>query len=195
MSKSSPYGTTEDPFVPAELVFGARGNFFARSFDVELKVTQEVLEASARHKGASVTEILTNCVIFNHGIHSPITDKENRAEHTIHLVHGEKMLFGKDMEKGLVRDGFLLKAVEVGKDGYTIDDVLVHDAYCQSNFLHQQLAMMDGVTLPLAIGVIRDFAAPVYNEEIDRQVAEVRAKKGFDTLRDMILAGETWVVK
>ena len=31
VSKSSPYGTTEDPFIPAELVFGARGNFFARS--------------------------------------------------------------------------------------------------------------------------------------------------------------------
>ena len=36
ISKSSPYGTTEDPFIPAELVFGARGTFFARSLDVEL---------------------------------------------------------------------------------------------------------------------------------------------------------------
>ena len=31
VSKSSPFGTTEDPFRPAELCFGARGNFFARS--------------------------------------------------------------------------------------------------------------------------------------------------------------------
>lgn len=195
VSKSSPYGTTEDPFIPAELVFGARGNFFARSFDVELKVSQEVLEAACRHKGTSVTEILTNCVIFNHGIHSSITDRENRPDHTIHLVHGQKMLFGKDMEKGLVQDGFLLKAVEIGKDGYTINDVLVHDAHCASNFLHQQLAMMDGDTLPLAIGVIRDYDSPVYNEEIDRQVDEVKARKGFDNLRQMILSGETWEVK
>lgn len=195
ISKSSPYGTTEDPFIPAELVFGARGNFFARSFDVELKVTQEVLECAARHKGTTVTEILTNCVIFNHGVHSAITDKENRADHTIHLVHGMKMLFGKDNNKGLVRDGFLLKAIELGTDGYTIDDVLVHDAHCESNFLHQQLAMMDGISLPLAVGVIRDFNAPVYNEEIDQQIKEVRAKKGFDNLRQMILSGETWEVK
>ena len=54
VSKSSPYGTTEDPFVPAELVFGARGNFFARSIDVELQISQEVLVAAARHRGASV---------------------------------------------------------------------------------------------------------------------------------------------
>ncbi len=195
VSKSSPYGTTEDPFIPAELVFGARGNFFARSFDVELKTSQEIMEAAARHKGTSVCEILTNCVIFNHGIHSFITDREVRADRTIHLRHGEKMLFGKNNEKGLVRDGFLLKAVEIGKDGYTIDDVLVHDAHCESNFLHQQLAMMDGHALPLAIGVIRDFDAPTYNDSVSEQVAEVRAKKGFGKLRDMIMAGETWEVK
>jgi len=195
VSKSSPYGTTEDPFIPAELVFGARGNFFGRSIDVDLPIAQEVMVAAARHRGTSVVEMLQNCVIFNNGIHNYISDREFRAERTIHLRHGEKMLFGKNMEKGLVRDGFLLKAVELGKDGYTIDDVLVHDAHTPSNFLHQQLAMMDGYDLPLAVGVIRDVESTVYNEEIDMQIEQVRAKKGFDRLRDMILAGETWEVK
>ena len=195
VSKSSPYGTTEDPFIPAELVFGARGNFFARSIDVELQVNQEVLTAAQRHKGTSVVEMLCNCVIWNHGIHDFVTDRENRADRTIHLVHGEKMIFGKDRNKGLVRDGFLLKAVEIGKDGYTMDDVLVHDAHAKSNFLHQQLAMMDGHDLPLAIGIIRDVEGLTYNDEIDKQIETVRAKKGFDTLRDMVLAGETWTVE
>lgn len=192
VSKSSPYGTTEDPFIPAELVFGARGNFFARSLDVELDISREVMVAAARHRGTSVVEVLQNCVIFNNGIHNWVTDRETRADRTIRLRHGEKMIFGKDGNRGLVQDGFLLKAVEIGKDGYSIDDVLVHDAHCESNFLHQQLAMMDGRGLPLALGVIRDFDAPVYNEAIDAQVAEVRAAKGFKSLRDMILAGETW---
>ena len=195
VSKSSPYGTSEDPFIPAELVFGARGNFFARSIDIELKISQEVMVAAARHEGASVVEMLQNCVIFNNGIHSYITDKETRAERTIHLVHGEKMLFGKEMNKGLVQDGFGLKAVELGKDGYSIDDVLVHDAHCRENFLHQQLAMMDGHTLPLAIGVIRDVEAPVYDQEVAHQVEEVKKKKGFTSLRELILSGDVWEVK
>ena len=96
VSKSSPYGTVEDPFIPAELALGARGNFFARVIDVDLKNTTEVLAASARHKGASVTEVLVNCVIFNDGIHKKIVDKEFRADRTIFLRHGEKMLFGKE---------------------------------------------------------------------------------------------------
>lgn len=195
VSKSSPYGTVEDPFIPAELVFGARGTFFARSIDVELKTSQEVMVAAARHNGASVVELLQNCVIFNNGIHNHITDKEFRADRTIHLRHGEKMIFGKDGNMGIVQDGFGLKAVEIGKDGYTIDDVLVHDAHSQSNFLHQQLAMMDGHSLPLAIGVIRDVEAPVYDQEVAKQVEEVKAKKGFTSLREMILSGETWEAK
>jgi hypothetical protein len=101
----------------------------------------------------------------------------------------------EDMEKGLVQDGFLVKAVTIGQDGYTLDDVLVHDAHTPSNFLHQQLAMMDGIELPLAIGVIRDVDAPAYDAEVSAQVAEVRAKKGFSALRDMILAGDTWTVE
>lgn len=195
VSKSSPYGTTEDSFIPAELVFGARGTFFGRSLDVELKTSQEVLVAAARHRGASVVEMLQNCVIFNQGIYSFVSDRELRPDHTIHLRHGEKMLFGKEMNKGLVQDGFLLKAVTIGEDGYTIDDVLTHDAHCQSNFLHQQLAMMDGKSLPLAIGVIRDVEAPVYEEEVDKQTHNVEERKHFGSLRDMIMAGETWEVK
>lgn len=195
VSKSSPYGTTEDPFIPAELVFGARGNFFARTIDVDLDTSKEVMVASARHKGTSVVEVLQNCVIFNQGIHSAITDKEVRADRTIHLRHGEKMIFGRDGNRGLVADGFLLKAVTIGQDGWTLDDVLVHDAHTPSNFLHQQLAMMDGTELPMALGVIRDVASPVYNEALEAQVAEVKAKKGFKGLRDMILSGSTWTVE
>ena len=195
VSKSSPYGTTEDPFVPAELVFGARGTFFGRAIDVDPKVGQEVIVAAAKHKGCSIVEILQNCMIFNNGIHNYITDRATRDDRTIHLVHGEKMIFGKDKNKGIVQDGFGLKAVTIGEDGYTIDDVLTHDAHCQSNFLHQQLAMMDGHELPLAVGVIRDVEGLTYNDEVEKQVAEVVSRKNYTCLRDMILDGETWEVK
>ena len=196
VSKSSPYGTVEDPFIPAELCFGARGNFFARSFDVALDTTRECMVAAARHKGAAVVEVLQNCVIFNNGIHAYFADKENRDDHTILLRHGEKMLFGKNNEKGLVRVGFAIRAVELGRDGWTIDDVLVHDAHSRENFMHQQLAMMDGHELPLALGVIRDVPSLVYDQEVNRQTDEISASKGYSSLRDLILkTKETWEIK
>lgn len=195
ITKSSPYGTVEDPFIPAELVFGARGTFFARSLDVELATSQEVMVAAARHQGTSVVELLQNCVIFNHNIHSYVADKEFRADRTVHLRHGEKMIFGKERNRGLILDGYKLKAVTIGEDSVTMDDILVHDAKTPENFLHQALAMMDGHELPLAIGVIRDVDAPVYDAEVKRQVEEVQQKKGFSCLRDFLLSGETWEVK
>lgn len=195
VSKSSPYGTTEDPFIPAELVFGCRGMFFARGFDISLDTTKEIMVAAARHKGTAVVEILQNCVIFNQGIHSFLSDKENRDDHVIHLTKGEKMLFGKEKNKGLVQDGFTLKAVTIGEDGYTLDDILVHDPNCQDDTLQRELALMDGHDLPLAIGVIRDVEAPTYESEVENQISEVMGRKGFSSLRDMILkTHETWEV-
>lgn len=195
VSKSSPYGTTEDPFIPAELVFGCRGRFFARGFDVSLDTSKEIMMAAARHKGTAVVEILQNCVIFNQGVHSYMSDKDKRDDHVIHLTQGEKMIFGKERNKGLVQHGFTLKAVTIGEDGYTLDDVLTHDAHCQDDTLQRELALMDGHDLPLAIGVIRDVEAPTYEKDVESQVNEVMAKKGFTSLRDMILkTHETWEV-
>jgi len=195
VSKSSPYGTTEDPFIPAELCFGARGNFFARSFDIALDTTREVLCAAARHKGASVVEVLQNCVIFNNGAYNFMSDKENREDHTILLRHGEKMIFGKNRDRGIVQSGFTLKAITIGENGWTIDDVLTHDAHTDNFFLHEQLALMDGRTLPMAIGVIRDVDSISYETAVENQLNEVRAAKGYTGLRDMILkTTEHWEV-
>ena len=194
VSKSSPYGTVEDPFNPAELTIGARGNFFARVIDVDLKNATEVIAASSKHKGTSVVEVLVNCVIFNDGTHKEITAKESRPERTIFLRHGEKMLFGADNNKGLVLEGLKLKAVTIGEGGYTMDDILVHDAHEKDNTLHLMLAMMGG-ELPIALGVIRAVEAPVYDEEVVKQIAEVQAKNPTRTLRDFLMKGEVWEVK
>ncbi|GHT36324.1 2-oxoacid ferredoxin oxidoreductase subunit beta [Bacteroidia bacterium] len=194
VTKSSPYGTVEEPFIPAELTLGARGNFFARAIDVDLKNTTEILAAAARHKGTSVVEALVNCVIFNDGIHKQITDKENRADRTIFLRHGEKMRFGKENEKGIVLNGLKLKAVTIGQDGYTLDDVLVHDAYEPDITLHLMLSRMKG-DMPVALGIIRNVAAPTYDAAVEEQIAEVQAKNPIRTLHDLLMKGEVWEVK
>lgn len=194
VTKSSPYGTVEDPFIPAELTLGARGTFFARAIDTDLKNLTDVFVASAKHKGTSVVEILVNCVIFNSGTHASVADREFRDERTIFLRHGEKMIFGKDKDKGLVLDGLKLKTVTIDRDGYTIDDILVHDARGKDPVLHNMLALMHG-DLPVAVGIIRDTDAPVYDESVHQQIEAVKAKKPERTLYEMLMSGETWEIK
>ena len=194
VTKSSPFGTVEDPFIPAELALGARGKFFARTLDVDLKTTQDVLLASAKHKGTSVVEALVNCIIFNDGTHNFISDRETRADRTVILKHGEKMLFGKNNDKGIVLDGFDLKAVTIGEDGYTIDNVLVHDAKKEDPVLHLKLALMGG-DMPVALGVIRDVEAPTYDREVEAQIADVQAKNPTRKLTDFLMKGDVWEIK
>ena len=195
VSKSSPYGTVEDPFRPAELTIGARGRFFARTIDVDLKNSPEIMLAAAQHKGTSVVEVLLNCVIFNDGIYDNIIGKESREEKTIFLRHGEKMIFGANKDKGIVLEGFELKVVTIGQDSYTLDDVLVHDMHTNDPTLHLKLALMDGETMPVALGIIRDVATLVYDEEVEKQIAEVQAKKPARTLQEFLMQGEVWEVK
>ena len=196
VTKSSPYGTIEDPFHPAELTFGARGRFFARCVDVDGPGAAEVLVASARHKGASVVEVLQNCVIFNDGSQSRLASKADRARNAIYLKQGEPMIFGESNEYGLMQQGFGLKVVKLGENGITEKDLLVHDAYCEDNTLHMKLALMDGPDFPVALGVIRDVEAPSYDESVYAQIEEVRARKPDRTLEEMLMmTSETWEIK
>jgi len=194
VSKSSPYGTVEEPFRPAELVFGARGNFFARTLDVDLKTSQDVMIQAAKHKGTSIVEALVNCVIFNDGTYKTIADKEVRSDKTIVLKHGEPMIFGKNSDKGLIIDGFSLKTVIIGENGITEKDILVHDAKCFDRTLHFKLGNMSG-DLPVALGVIRDVEAPVYDQEVEKQIKNVQAKQPIRKLEDFLHTLETWEIK
>ena len=196
VSKSSPYGTVEDPFRPAELCFGARGNFFARSVANDGNETVEILKAAYHHKGAAVCEILQHCVIFNNGAYDPIYTKEGRKKNAIYVRHGEPLLFGENNEYGIMQEGFGLKVVKIGENGVTIDDILVHDAHCQDNTLQLKLAMMDNEAgFPIALGVIRDVEAPTYDESVREQIEELKAKKPYHTFEELLETNDVWEVK
>ena len=192
VSKSSPYGTVEDPFRPAELCFGARGHFFARAVATDAPGTVEILKAAQAHKGASVCEILQNCVIFNNGTHDAVYSKEGRAKNAIYLRHGEKMLFGENNEYGIVQEGFNIKPVKLGEDGYTEADVLVHDAKCEDNTLQLKLAEMEW---PVALGVIRDVEAPTYDDSVWSQIEEIKEKKKYHNFAELLETNDIWEVK
>ena len=195
VSKSSPYGTVEDPFRPAELCFGARGHCFARAVATDAAGTIDILKAAYKHKGASVCEILQNCVIFNNGTHDSVYNSEGRKLNAIYVEHGKPLVFGKDNEFGLMQDGFGLKVVKIGENGVTIDDILVHDAHCQDNTLQLKLALMEGPDFPIALGVIRDVEAPTYNDAVWAQLDEVSEKKKYHNFAELLETNDIWEVK
>lgn len=192
VTKSSPFGTVERPFRPAELTFGARGTFFGRILDVDLKSSQMVMTAAARHAGTSIVECLVNCVIFNDGAHKWIAEKETRYDRLIVLEHGKPMIFGKNSDKGLMLDGWNLKVVTLGENGITEADLLVHDAHCEDSTLQLKLAMLEGPDFPIAVGVIRDIEADTFDSDVEKQIEEVHLKSKVKTFDDLINTLEQW---
>lgn len=193
-TKSSPFGTVEEPFRPGELVLGARGQFFARTIDVDLVNSKEVFMAADKHKGTSVVESLQNCVIFNDKVHAAIVDKEHRADRTIIVKHGEPMIYGKERNKGLIADGLRIKAVTIGENGITEDDILIHDAHETDTTTHTQLANLKYPEFPVVLGIIRQVEMDSYDAGVEAQIEEVQKTAKIKSLDELLNSGHTWMV-
>ena len=193
VTKSSPHGTIESPFSPGELALGSGGNFFARVPDNNLKLMTSIFVEAEKHDGLSLIEVLQNCVIFNDKVHEQITGKDHKLDNQINLAHGEPMLFGKEMDKGLVLEGLSLKVVRLGEDGITKDDVLVHDATTEDPTLHNMLVRMKYPEFPIAMGVIRNVDSPTYNKALHNQIESEKGR--FSSLDEMFRSGNTFEVE
>ncbi len=179
VTKTSPYGTIENAFVVGELVLGAQGTFFARALDTTPKLMTDVMFEAAGHDGTSVIEILQNCVIFNDKAHELITSKETRDDYQLLLKDGEPMLFGKNKDKGLMLDKDKLKVVEIGKNGITIDNILIHDAQSANIGIQMMLVQMAPPLFPIALGVIRMAARPTYDDLVEMQISKAKDESEY----------------
>jgi 2-oxoglutarate ferredoxin oxidoreductase subunit beta len=195
ITKTSPQGTIEHPFNPGELILGAQGTFFARAVDTNPKLMTEVMFEAARHDGTSVVEILENCVIFADKTHVQITSKDLRDDHQIHLKNGEPMLFGKEKKKGIRMKDSRLEVVEIGKEGITEEDILIHDQYQQDPGLHLMLAKMTPPLLPMAMGVIRSAMYPTYDDMVEEQIKFAKENSKIKNMDDLLNSGDTWIIE
>ena len=191
-TKSSPYGNTQPPFIPGELALGAGARFFGRiGGNVPKDITQMLIDAH-KFKGTSLIEVLQNCVIFNDGCFSNITDKDVKEDKQIFLEHGKPMIFGKNRDKGLVLNKLKLEVVTIGENGITQEDLLVHDAKEKDPTLHQMLVRLE---YPVATGIIRSFNDVTFEEREDALTKQVKANSKFKKTDDLFFSGETYTVK
>lgn len=195
VTKTSPYGTVEEPFSVGELVIGAKGKFFARTIDSNVALSTKIYVEAAKHKGTSVIEVLQNCVIFSDGIHDTVAGRDVRDDRTITLRHGEPMIFGKENDKGLILDGLKLRVVKLGEGGYNAGNILVHDALESNPGIQYMLANMRYPDFPVALGIIRSVPGPTYEDAVQEQISEIRKTAKIKCMDDLLNSGSTWKVE
>ena len=194
VTKTSPQGTIEHPFIVSGLVMGAQGTFFARVPDNNVRLMTEVMYEAANHDGTSVVEILQNCIIFADKTHALATDKEHRDDNQLILKHGEPMLFGKDRDMGIMLAGNRLVVVRVGEHGITESDILVHNQYRKDPGVHRMIGRMMPPEFPVAMGVIRSAPFDTYDDLMEDQLAFAEKSSKIKTVNDLLNSGDTWEI-
>ena len=194
-TKSNPHGTTDEPFSPSDLAIGAQSSFFARVVDTNPKLMQKIFIEAEEQRGTSLIEILQNCVIFNDKTFASITAKEVKQNAQLILEDGKPMLFGAEMNKGIILNGLKLEVVTLGENKITEEDILIHDAKEQDPTLHAMLARMRPPEFPAALGIIRAVRRQTFDEGLLNQLENEKENAKFKTVDDLLKSGETWEVK
>jgi 2-oxoglutarate ferredoxin oxidoreductase subunit beta len=194
VTKSTPFGSLEQPFNPLSLALGAEATFVARTHDMDRKHMMETFRRAHQHRGASFVEIYQNCNVFNDGAFEAITGKEHRSDMLIPLVQGEPIRFGAEGQFGVVlRPDGSLEVVSVDAVGEAA--LLVHDEQRDNPGLAFQLSRLSrGPYEPTPIGVFRDVDRPDYGSAMTSQVNSVVERKGGGDLAALLRSGSSWKV-
>ena len=195
VTKSTPFGSADQPLDPATFALGCSGSFVARSIDTEANHLCDVLRRAAQHKGTAFMEIYQNCNVFNDGAFDSFTEKSVQAERQLRVEHGKPLLFGVDKTKGLrISPRTLgLEVVTVGENGVTENDVLVHDE--TNPILATLLARMPYPEFPVAIGVLHAVVRPTYDGTLREQQKAAQSRLGKGDLTKLLNSGGTWTVQ
>jgi 2-oxoglutarate ferredoxin oxidoreductase subunit beta len=106
------------------------------------------------------------------------------------------MIYGKNQDKGLMMKDNQLHVVQLGENGISEKDLLVHDAKTEFAGIHLLLANMDFPNYPVALGVIRACESPKsYDVKMVDQIEAVHEKSKIHSVYDLLHSGSTWEVK
>jgi 2-oxoglutarate ferredoxin oxidoreductase subunit beta len=193
-TKSSPFGTAEQPINPICVAIASEATFVARSLDVDPVHLARTIERAARHKGTSFVEIYQNCNIFNDGAFEGFTAKEVRSDRVLVLEHGRPMIFGKSRDKGIRLRGLDPEVVTLGRDGVTEKDLLVHDESAPEPTLAYLLSRMTYPEFPVPVGVFYSVEKPTLEEILVKQGEEATRRLGPGDIEKLMRGTETWTV-
>lgn len=193
ITKTSPYGSLEEPFNPSELALGAKASFVARTQDRDPKHMQAVLKRAQQHRGTSFVEIYQNCPVFNDGAFFAFSDKETKKEEAIFLEQGKPLVFGQNDDKGIRLDGLRPEIVTLSE--LSINDLWVHDEKdkTKANLISRFFdTAFNDVHFPRPFGVLYSEDRPTYEDTLQEQITEVKNRKGKTALNHILSGDKTW---
>lgn len=196
VTKSTPFGSVDEPFNPAELALGAKTSFFARSLDRDPLHLQAMINRANGHHGTAFVEVYQNCPVFNDGVFFIFTEKESKKEECLFLEHGKPLIFGQKADKGIRLNGFKPEVVQLA-DGISPESLWIHDETDKTKaFILAQFADFSSPEqhFPRPFGVFYRESRPCVDEQIAEQISTVQAKKPKVPLNRILSGDKTWTI-
>lgn len=197
VTKSTPFGSVEQPFNPSELALGAKATFVSRTLDRDPKHMQATLRKAHYHKGTSFVEIYQNCPVFNDAAFFLFSDKETKKDEALFLEEGKPLIFGMNDDKGIKLDGFKPVIVDLKDNNISANDLWIHDEKdrIKANILAGfSDASEDYGHLPRPFGVLYAVEKPTYEDEMAKQIKRITEKKGKPSLNLILSGDKTWEI-
>lgn len=189
---SNTMGSVDPALNPLSFALGSGASFVSRTIDTDQKHMPGVFTRAHGHKGASLVEILQNCIVYNDDAWTKVADRKTANETQLHLENGAPMIFGAEHEKGIIFNikSFDLEVAIIGENGVSQDDILIHD---ESNLQLAKMLVELGSKPgePVAMGVIYAVAGTPYEEAVYKQVDSVKSDR---KVKDLLYSGETWTI-
>lgn len=178
ITKSSPFGSIEEPINPLLTILSAGCSFVARAIDSDAKNLSSVISDAMAHKGTSFVEVLQNCNIYNNKIYDHLTNKESKDDNLLYLKHGKSLSFGKNNEKFLMVKNLEFKTHEAKCNNV---DTIVHDILTE-NVLQLMLAKLSYKDVPFPVGIFRSVRKDQYENIYVDKYSNARQIFQFDEL-------------
>jgi 2-oxoglutarate ferredoxin oxidoreductase subunit beta len=182
----------EHPIRPVRAAIAAEATWVGRSSDTDTKHLSEMISLMAAHRGVSFLEVYQNCIIFNDKAFEDFAAKSVRDDRMLYLEPGKPLRFGKDREYGIRLNRLKPEKIQPGQNGFTDEDVMEHDATDPA--LAYLLATLDFPDFPVPVGVFFDVDRHTYEERLQYQVDQAKAKPGAGDLQSLLQGPNTWTV-
>lgn len=197
-TKSTPYGSIDNPVNPVAFALGSNASFVARSMDRDPKHLKAMLHRSNEHMGTSFLEIYQNCNIFNDGAFFKFTEKNSKPDTTLFLEHGQPLIFGTERNLGIRIDGLKPMVVDINAGKLGVDDLWVHDE--QDVFKATMLSRFfdnpdNQGALPRPFGVFFAESRPCYEDMLFDQIDTAVRTRGVGDLDALLAGNNTWEIK
>ncbi|KAA3617377.1 MAG: 2-oxoacid:ferredoxin oxidoreductase subunit beta [Calditrichaeota bacterium] len=192
ITKSSPYGSLENPFNPVKVALAAGATFVARSIDREPKHLADIIKRASEHTGTSFVEIYQNCNIFNDGTFGQLTDSKTKKDHVINMEDGKPYIFGSESDKVLAFENGQFHVEKYIES----DSQIIHEPKKINTSIEFALAeLTENEQLPAPIGVFKEEDKKTYDGLLIKQVNNVKEKQGSGDLKKLLFSGNTWEIK